>query len=101
FPTRRSSDLEIADRGVLVHELIELLGCGLGELDMPGGSAPAVTAVVFDESDANGAVGGRLQPAVDRGDHLVAGAFGRRTEALPQLEPRHLRYVGSLHVEQR
>ncbi len=63
-------------------------------------TAEAVPAIVFDEPDPQRPVGVRLQAAVDRGVHLVAGALGVGAESLPQLESRHFRDVGRLRGEQ-
>jgi hypothetical protein len=88
---------EIADRRILLDQLVVVRLAVRRQIDVSGRPAPAVAAVVLDEPDAHRAVGGSLQPAIDGRVHLVTGALRARSEALPQLEPRHLRHVGCFH----
>ncbi len=61
-------------------------------------TAVAVTAVVLDESNAHGAVGGGLQPAVDGRKDTVALVDGVLAEATHQVGARHLGHVRRLDV---
>ena len=60
-----------------------------------------MAAVVFDQADAQGPVGGGLQPAVDRRGDLEAVADGGFSEAGDDLEPHELGDIGRLDVIQR
>jgi len=80
--------------GVFLQDLLELIGLRRAtKRRMTGWPAPAIAPVVLDEADAYGAVGGRLQPRVERGVDLVASRFGLRSVATPDLEPHHLGHV--------
>ncbi len=93
---------QVAHRPILIDQFLELLGLAVGyQVRVSYGAAESVAPVVLNESDAQGAVGIGLQAAVDRGVHLVAGAFGVRSKPLAQLQAHHFRNVGRLHVIQR
>ena len=92
---------QVADRGVLVHQVVVIRLAVRRQVHVSGGPAPAVAAVVLDQSDAHGAIGARLQPPVDGGVDAVACGLGVGAEALAQLETRHLRDVGRLDVIER
>jgi len=68
---------------------------------MPDRTAEAVAPVVFNESDAQRAIGIRLQAPIDGSKHLVAGALRVGPKALAQLQAHHFGYVGRFHVIQR
>ena len=54
---------QVADRGVLVDQVVEVRLAVRRQVHVPGGPAPAVAAVVLDESDAHGAIGARSAAA--------------------------------------
>ena len=94
--------LQDPDRAVFVEQQIERLQVFVaGQLDLVGGAAPALSAGVVDEADAQGAIGGVLQPAVDGRVHLVTRVLRARAETLQDLEPHHLRDVWRFDVGQR
>ena len=94
--------LQVAGGAVLVEQRVEhVRSLGAGELDPVDGAAPAVTAGVVDESDAQSLVGGGLQPSVDGGVDLVAGGLRLRTKATDDFQPDHLGDIRRFDVGER
>ena len=72
------------------------------DIDMGLGTAKAVSVVVLLEAGGNRAVGCRLQPAVDGGDHLVPALVGRcHAKFFQGFDAHHLGNVGRRNLGDR